>query len=205
MFKMANRLRYLRNHAHVFNEDGCDPENTKLFLELTTKCNIPRIIEHGEDLRVCGTGSKYTLSLSQKELIQNIVEDLVHDVCICYERFIFKKTVFTSCFYTRAEIRSNHMILLKNGDMMKLTNLICVRKMISNEQRYVLLGLRMIKSVDGLCRYDEFDSDEIMFITHESAELICCDPEVIETKLVCVPMPDNRYCLVPLVNKVETD
>ncbi|KAJ8667647.1 hypothetical protein QAD02_009310 [Eretmocerus hayati] len=205
MIRVADRLAHLRNEAHIFNSPDCDPKVTKYFLELTTNCNITRIIEHGSDLRVCTPGRELVLSPLQKEVIEATIDDSICNECISYQRFIYKRRVFTSCSYTRSQDRINHMISTNDGGLVKVTNLICAKSQNSSEDNYLVIGQRLIELDEKLCEYSEFDSNDFSKIVRESAQIVCYRFSSIREKFVCIPMADDKLCLVPVVNTMETD
>ncbi|KAJ8672234.1 hypothetical protein QAD02_003493 [Eretmocerus hayati] len=189
--KISDRLAHLKNEAHIFNSPDCDPKVTKYFLELTTDCNITQIIEHGNDLRICTPGKKCVSSPSQKRAVEDLINGSISDECDSYERFVYKRRVFTSCHYTRSEGRINHMISTSNGDFMRITNLISVKSDSFEEKRYLVLGEKLTESDDKLCEFDGFDSNDFSAIARQSSQIVCCDFSTIEDKL------EEYGCLSP--------
>ncbi|KAJ8686030.1 hypothetical protein QAD02_021823 [Eretmocerus hayati] len=205
LVKIADRWAHLRNKAHIFNSPDCDPKVTKYFLGLTADCNIKRIIEHGDNLRVCTPGEDHGLSQFQREIIEDAMNDSVNDKCVVHERFIYKKRVFTTCSYSRAKNRINHFISTADGNLLKMTHLVCVESRRFGEHRYLVLAHELVETGDRLCVYNGFDSIDSSRIVRESSEIVCCDFSSIEDKFICIPMEGGKLCLVPIVNRMETD
>ncbi|KAJ8677405.1 hypothetical protein QAD02_013192 [Eretmocerus hayati] len=205
LVKIADRWAHLKNEAHIFNSPECDPKVTKFFLELTTDCNITRIIEHGNDLRVCTPGKTVVLSPSQKVVVEDTINDSVDDECVYYQRFIYKRRVFTTQSYNRAENRINHFVSTTHGDLLKITNLVCVKPRTSAKERYLVLGAKLVETGDKLCEYDGFDSNDFSRIVVENPQIVCRDYTSIQDKFICITMENSKLCLVPIVNTMETD
>ncbi|KAJ8677291.1 hypothetical protein QAD02_013078 [Eretmocerus hayati] len=202
----ALRIRHLRNQAHVFGSDDCDPAATRLFLELTTECRSHRIIEHDNGLKVCGAVKEVrNLPIAVQRLIQDVVGFDVDGTPVCYNRFIYKRKVFTTSLYTRAEKRINHFVLMENGVYIIITHLLFVQEPTFGRKEYVLLGKRLQDLDERLCESGDFDSRKFFTIVRETADVDCFLHRSVKRKMVSIEIGVSKICLVKIVNSFETD
>lgn len=190
--------------SSVFGRPACSAKGKELFQTLMKQCKIRRAIKYGENLTVFGAGYEFILTDLQKLLIVQFLGEEVNTAAWCYERFIYKHTLFLSNTCTALVKRLNCVTKTEEGNFLSIKGLLRIE---SRRRTYshIVLGSLFVKSNDILCKNDKYSSSAFSTIVNETENIHIILPETIGNKFICIPYSIGKWCVMPLVNDVETD
>lgn len=202
--KQYHRLRYVKMHSDIFDREDCNYRVQSFYTSLMNQCRIKNCIEYGDSLRLFGKPKNTSLSVVEKIVIEERLQERVKEKCQMFQRFIFKNTLFHSNNYKRLKKRNNSYVLMNNNSLISISSVVGVQGVSSEETKYVLLGLMLNISNEDVCKNGRFTSKLFSFVAEQTSTIVCYEVSCISSKCVGVPYKD-KFCIFPLVNKVETD
>ncbi|KAJ8670902.1 hypothetical protein QAD02_002161 [Eretmocerus hayati] len=198
------RFRY-KNQAFVFKHPAVDQKVREQYFELMGECRVSSIIEPSNDFKIFGCGKELVSTSEEKGAVENTLGHSVVGEYECYDRFMYKKKMFTCESYTRAGKRSNATIITNDHDFARVASVPQVRSSTSNVARYVIIGRKLLPTGKKLCIVEEFDPDVMWSIVRETTEVTYLEYSAILNKCMSIPAGDDLSCVIPIINRVETD
>ncbi|KAJ8672076.1 hypothetical protein QAD02_003335 [Eretmocerus hayati] len=199
------RIRYLRNNAHIFSREDCNEETMKIFIMLMEQCRVKNCIEYKEKLRMFGKPQETNLTLIEKIEIEELLGGEVEEYCESFNRFIHDHMLIHSNSYQRLKKRRNSFILTENDEIFDIQKIVRVQKMNSRRTTYIILALEFEILDEQLCKNQQFSSQQYSFIARKTKNIRAFKPNWIKSKCAMIPIENELSCIIPLVNKQETD
>ncbi|KAJ8679136.1 hypothetical protein QAD02_014923 [Eretmocerus hayati] len=199
------RIRYLRNNAHIFSREDCNVDTVKIFIMLMEQCRVKNCIEYKEKLRMFGKPQGTELILIEKIEIEELLDGEVEEKCETFTRFIYDHMLIHSSSYQRLKKRKNSFIITENNEIFDIQKIVRVQKFNSRKTRYIILGKEVEILDQQLCENQQFSSEQYSYIVKETNNIRAFKPKLIRSKCVRVFIEDGLSCIIPLVNKQETD
>ena len=201
--KFFNRLRYLKNHSEIFAEETCSERARELFISLMKQCNVKRCIEYGENLRVFGKGRKKKLNGIEKIVIRRIADGIFSDECAFYDRFVYKNVLFHSTSYKRLKKRINSVISTTDCQILMVSHLLKIENV--GYEEFIVLGELLEIMNEKIFHSTITDSSLFSYVVRKTNTVVCCKVVNILRKCAFVPYINEKICIIPVVNKMETD
>ena len=168
------------------------------------ECNVKRCIQYGEDFNAFEVGQEINLTNFQKLLIEQFLTEEIIIEAKSFDRFIYQHTLFHSISYRRLVRRKNCVVRTSEEIFLSITNLLCVQTS-RNTHVNIVIGKELEQQNETLCKNKNFSSSYFSFIVQQTENIIVIFPSMIETKCVCIPYDVDKFCVMPLVNSLETD
>lgn len=165
---------------------------------------IIKCIKYGDDLRIFGKPADITLSLSQKLLIEQLLQQTITENVKSFKRFFYKNTVYNSCKYSRLIKKNNSTVILHNGELIVISDLILINIAEQTTTYYVILSKTLQIMDEELCKHKGISTKMFSFIARETNN-ICCFPSDFDKKCCNMLYKADKLYIVPLVNTVEID
>ena len=137
-------------------------------------------------------------------MIEELVGEAVLEKCKSYHRFIYNHILVYTSNYNRLKKRHNSTIVTDDGEIMVISHLIKIKCMDSNDTKYIILGEKLEILDEMLCKNNKFCSSNYSFVTKRSRSIVCYNYSSIKVKAVNI-YSEDRYYVIPIVNKFETD
>lgn len=170
-----------------------------------SECRVKNCIEYDENLRLFGKPNEKTLSLREKTVIECMLQTDVYEACEEYSRFIYKSVLFHSAGYKRLIKRNNSCILYGDNLLMEVTSILKIKQN-NDVPTVIILGKTLaILANESICSYKNVSSNDFAFIVKETESFVCCEPSAIEKKCIKRIYGPDKFCIIPLVNTIETD
>lgn len=173
--KIYSRIRYIKNHSHVFSKPNCSRQGKKLFQDIMKEIKIIKCMKYGDDLKIFGKSKDITLSLSQKLLIEQLLQQTVSEEVKSFQRFSYKNILYHSSKYSRLIKRNNSTVILNNGELMVISDLILINTP-DLRTHYVVLGKKLQIMNEEICKHKGISMKMFSFITRETNNDISCFP-----------------------------
>lgn len=204
MCKSYLRLRLIKNKSEVFNRDGCSEIGKNLFIKMMNSCKVKNCIKYNDDLKFYSL-KDYIFTDLEENLVNIYLEDDVAKVEQC-ERFIYKKTLWHTLNFNRLQRRINSCVITTDRRIFLINRMFKVKCNDSDIEKKVLLGFKInILEEEYLCKVENLSSSSFMFIGKKTDDIDVIDVSLIEKKCVYMEMENNKVCIVPVVNNLETD
>ncbi|KAJ8685085.1 hypothetical protein QAD02_020878 [Eretmocerus hayati] len=184
--------RLQRRHSeNIYNADGT--------------MSGEKLLEYKEKLRMFGKPQGTELILIEKIEIQELLDGEVEEKCETFTRFIYDHMLIHSSSYQRLKKRKNSFIITENNEIFDIQEIVRVQKFNSRKTRYIILGKEVEILDQQLCENQQFSSEQYSYIVKETNNIRAFKPKLIRSKCVRVFIKDGLSCIIPLVNKQETD
>ena len=85
-----NSQKLVKYNSDVFSDESCSEKGKQIFEGLMKQCNVSNSIDYGNDLRVFGKGRKKQLSVTEKLITEQLLENNIEDYCLSCQRFIYQ-------------------------------------------------------------------------------------------------------------------
>lgn len=224
MFKSSNAIpeqickSYLRYKSveqlstTAFSRRNCSQDAKNLFKRMSEVFRPQRCITYGSDLRLFGKSVQIQLSVIEKTEIEALIREEIQNYAEKFDRFIFLQTLWHTESYKLLKKRHNSTVELQDGSFVTLQSILGIRTTLSNELKYIIIGKRLQPSNEVICSTQQYriTSKNLFVIATATENITAFLPNVMRSK--CVRMPyrctndgDQTYCIVRLVNNVETD
>lgn len=202
ILKSYARLKYLKLSSTVFSKPNCSLKGKILFQSLMKECHVRRAIQYGEDLTAFGAGREYILTEREKLLVEQFLLEEVQTEAWCYDRFIFKNTLFHTSSCKTLIKRLNCVIITAEKNFLSISALLRIE---TNRRtcKQIILGVELQDTKEILCKNKNFVSN-LTTVVKKTENIQIMYPESIERKCMCIPYKD-KLCITPLLNIVETD
>ncbi|OXU21886.1 hypothetical protein TSAR_010800 [Trichomalopsis sarcophagae] len=164
-----------------------------------------RCIEYGRHLRVFGIPNKFKLPLNTRLIIEQLLQQEIENDSDIYERFIYNNSLFHTTKYLRLKKRNNSTILTYDNQLILITDLVAVRELQTNHEKYVLLGTKLMPLNEEICRNDNISTNLFSIIVKKTNEVVSINVSSIMKKCIMVALENDKWYVVPLVNNLETD
>ena len=207
--KSYNRFRKIEYESiNTFSNPDCPTEIHDLYVKLLGSVKVSQTyIKEGALLRIFGAPKNHILSVIEKNVIQQLLEQDINSGSKLYYRFIYENILWYGNDQNDLQKRSNSCALLKNGNIV-LIKIIAQVYTIDLVQKYVILA----NSYEVLERVNCITSDHVLRISSDEMFKICrltqnivaLHPSEIQEKMICMPY-DDSYCITKLVNHIEKD
>ncbi|XP_029176567.1 uncharacterized protein LOC114944694 isoform X2 [Nylanderia fulva] len=201
--KIYSRIRYIKKNSEIFSKPNCSKEGKKLFKNIMKETKIIKCIRYGDDLRIFGKPADITLSLSQKLLVEQLLQETITENVKLFYRFSYKNTFYHSYKYSRLIKRNNSTVILHNGKLMLISGLILIN--ILETTHYIVLGKKFQILDEELCKHKGISTKMFSFIARETNNDIICFPSDFDKKCCSIFYKEDKLYIVPLVNTVEID
>lgn len=189
-------------------EDYKNTLGNSLFVKMFGKCKIQCSVEHDNSLRLFGRYRHMSLSLIQQTSIETLLRESVLNDVHSYQRFIFQSVLYHSIDYNRLVKRCNDTVELNCGTYMVITHIFIVST-INLRKKCVVMGNQLLPLNIEIVKDAELriSSKNYAHIMEQSDRIICIEPQSINKKCVRIPYGtlEDKVCIIPLVNTVETD
>lgn len=206
IFKIYSRIRYIKENSDIFSRPNCSRQGKKLFQDIMKETKIIKCIKYGDDLRIYGKSVDITLSLSQKLLVELLLQKTITEKVKSYQRFSYKGTLYHSFKYFRLIKRNNSTVILLNGELMTISDLILINMPEVNGTFFVVLGKKLQIMDEELNKYkSDISTKMFSFIARETNNDISCFPSDFDKKCCNMLFKEDKLYIVPLVNTVEID
>lgn len=205
IYKIYSRIRYITDNSDIFSRSNCSKHGKKVFQDIMKETQIIKCINYGDDLRIFGEPIDITLSLSQNLLVEQLIQQRVTKEVKSFQRFLYKRILYHSCKYFRLVKRNNSTVLLNNGELMVISDLIFINITELNVTHYVVLGKKLEILDEELCKHKGISTKMFSFIARETNNDICCFPSDFDKKCCNMLYKAHKLYIVPLVNTVEID
>lgn len=201
------RLQSIKDNE-TFEKSDCSKIGKNLYKNYIDKYkHYQHCISH-EGLRIVSRGSCCTLDLIKRNVIQDLLGQDILLEAVVYNRFITKNILFHSLDYTRMYKRNNSIAKTKNTEFIGVLGLFEVSTPYG-EKHYIILGKQFEIKNKTLCKVSNFTSAKYLFLTHSTENMTAVMyPDDIDKKCIMINLCENEndeYCIIPLVNSIETD
>lgn len=204
-----HRLVYLKNNWQVFSKPNVHPQVLKIFLKAMSQCQVTNCIEYDDELRVFGTPARMEFDAIERHVLKAVIGFNV-ECALSYDRFIYKKVVYNTSSYMRFEKRMNCMVLTTDDNFVEISDLLVINRYDEDEDEenseYVILGNEMHVMDDVICNYGPCSSEMYSCIVKKTKTKVCYKLQSLKHKCIMIPYEnEEKYCIMPLVNTIETD
>lgn len=202
---------YLRfqtvKYIDAFSKANCNVEGKNLYLKMlgNYKNRTARRTINDNCLIIFGNGNIVSLSLVEKLSIQAVLTENIQDYAVSYERFIFNNVLYHSSNNENLRKRNNSIVETIYGTFMKITGIVCVTTLNKMEKKYVIVGNSFEILNDILCTYKNISSSSYSYSVRQTNNVTICLPQNICSKCILLPCNDDKFYIMKLVNKMETD
>lgn len=203
--KIYSRIRYIKENSNIFSRSNCSKQGKKLFKDIMKETKIIKCIKYGDDLRIFGKPVDITLSLSQKLLIEQLLQQTITENVKSFLRFCYKGILYHSYKYSRLIKRNNSTVLLHNGELMIISDLIFINIPELQRTHYIVLGKKLQIMNEELCKYKGISTKMFSYVARETDNDISCFPSDFNKKCCNMLYKEDKLYIVPLVNTVEID
>ncbi|XP_067212377.1 uncharacterized protein [Linepithema humile] len=203
--KLYSRLRYIKQQCEIFSRPNCSVQGKVIFRYITKKTKIMKCIEFGDELRIFGKSTEMQLSLRQKLLIEQFLKETIENNVQSFQRFTYNNTLYHSFKYSCLIKRNNSTVLLENRSLMIISDLILLKTSDLQTKKYIVLGKELQIIDEEVCKYKTISSKMFSFIARHTNNDVCNFLSAIRKKCVYIPYKDDKLCIIPLVNTLETD
>ncbi|XP_011696440.1 PREDICTED: uncharacterized protein LOC105455077 isoform X2 [Wasmannia auropunctata] len=210
--KFYSRIRYIKQSS-TFNKPNCSVKGKAVFDSLMKQCRIQRCIEYENHLTAFGPSKKIDFSLIEKITIEEFLGDSVKNKALTFQRFIYKNVLYHGFDYARLIKRRNNTVLTQSGSLLVIQYL-CIAEKATGEKKQLLIckELRVLKQ-EVLCKNKNVSSNNFSYVVEEMDNIRCSLLHMIKNKCINIPVfssnndnsNNNKRCIIPLVNSVETD
>lgn len=195
----------------VLINENCSSATQHLYEKLTLqKYALNTCVKYGNSVRLFGAPYTGSLTLTEKILIETLVEEEICNSNISFfKRFICKNVLYHTKEYQRMTKRTNHIVQLPNKDFISISKIILLNTAFRNRQLCIIVGFKFHCTGEPLYRNNRINitSNSICSIVEETNELVAIHPLQISIKCLITQHPNNvkKFCCFPLVNSLETD
>ena len=203
--KTYDRLRTVKYNSDVFSDESCSEKGKKIFVGLMKQCNVSNSIDYGNNLRVFGKGRKKKLSVTEKLITEQLLENNIEDYCLSYQRFIYQHILYHSNSYKRLKKRNNSVLLTTDEIILSIQKLITVKTKTTQDMKFIVIGEKFDITREEFFKYNEFSSNSFSFVAEKTSTICCCEITSLKSKCVCIEYDQNKLYVIPLGNRLETD
>lgn len=168
------------------------------------QCNVKNAIQYGENLTAFGAGEECNLTDIQKLHIELFLGQQIMTKARCYDRFIDKHSLYHGSFCKSLKKRLNCVVQTEEGNFLSITTLLLVKTELDTNE-IIALCFEFQKLNEVVCKNNNYSSSSFSVIVKETENIKIIRPSKIENKCICIPYGEEKLCLMPLVNTMETD
>jgi len=195
----------------AFSRRDCSQDAKSLFQKMCGVWLQQRCITYGSELRLFGKPVQIQLSVIEKTEIEALIREEVLNYAEKFNRFIFLQTLWHTKSCKLLKKRHNSTVELRDGSFVTLQVMLGIRTALTDELKYILIGKRLQPSNDAICNTQQYriTSTNLFIIATATDNITAFFPNALRSK--CVRMPYKcvnnvqTYCIVRLVNNIETD
>lgn len=118
-------------------------------------------------MKIFGKSKDITLSLSQKLLVEQLLQQTVSEEVKSFQRFSYKNILYHSSKYSRLIKRNNSTVILNNGELMVISDLILINTP-DLRIHYVVLGKKLQIMNEEICKHKGISMKMFSFIARET-------------------------------------
>ncbi|KYQ58835.1 hypothetical protein ALC60_02163 [Trachymyrmex zeteki] len=195
----------------IFSRKDCSQDAKKLFQKMCGVFCPQQCITYGPELRLFGKPVQIQLSLIETTEIEALLQEKILNYAEKFDRFIFLQTLWHTESNKLLTKRHNSTVELRDGSFVTLQVMLCIRTALTDELKYILIGKRLQISNEAICNTQRYEmrSTSLFIIATATNSITAFFPNALRSK--CVRMPYRcandvqTYCIVRLVNNIETD
>lgn len=204
--KFYVRFNYIKQST-VFDRKNCSGKGKAVFDAIINECKIKKCIEYPDTLRAFGSSREMELTATEKCNLEFLLGQRIKNTVLTFERFIYKNILYHGANYSRLEKRSNSTIITKQKSILVILYLCIVETLTGAKYNALLCNKLQVIHDEELVKNGNISSQRFSYIVEKSDNISCCRLDEIENKCICIKLENrnNKLCIIPLVNCIETD